>query len=61
MVGSILSCLQNAFTYKTTQEKKNKKLMINRLELLNNKIEYDWLNENLNSFKIKCKKLFLIN
>ena len=34
-------------------------LMVNRFKPLNNKIEYTWFNESLNSFKIKCKKLFL--
>ena len=34
-------------------------LMVNRFKLLNNKIEYSWLYESLNSFKIKCKKMFL--
>ena len=34
-------------------------LMVNKFKPLNNKIEYNWLNESLNSFKIKCKKLFL--
>ena len=34
-------------------------LLVNRFKPLNIKIEYTWLNESLNSFKIKCKKLFL--
>ena len=33
----------------------------NRLNELNNKIPLAWLNLSLNSFKIKCKPLFLIN
>ena len=36
-----------------------KNILMNRLGILNNKIDYDWLNLSLNSFKIKCKKIFL--
>ena len=31
----------------------------NRLAVVNNQIEYDWLNKSLNSYKIARKKLFL--
>ena len=34
-------------------------LLVNRFKLLSNKIDYHWLNESLNSYKIKCKNLFL--
>ena len=36
-------------------------LMINRLKILNGQINYDWLNESLNLFKISCKAIFLNN
>jgi hypothetical protein len=36
-----------------------KNLITNRLNILNNKIPYDWFNESFQSFKIKCKSLFL--
>ena len=36
-------------------------ILMNRLGILNNQIEFDWLNLSLNSFKIKSKKLFLSN
>ena len=36
-----------------------KNLITNRLNILNNKIPYDWINESIQSFKIKCKALFL--
>ena len=36
-----------------------KNLLMNRLGVLNNLIEYDWLNQGLNTFKLKSKKLFL--
>ena len=34
-------------------------ILTNRLTCLNNKIELDWLNLSLNSFKIHCKQKFL--
>ena len=36
-----------------------KNLITNRLDILNNKIPYDWFNESILSFKLKCKALFL--
>ena len=38
-----------------------KNIMANRLRVLNNQINYDWLNLSLNSFKLRCKALFLTN
>ena len=32
-----------------------------RLAVLNNQIEYDWLNKSLNSLKLICKSLFLMS
>ena len=43
----------------TSKLRVEKNIMTNRLSILNNKIEYDWLNLSLDSFKIKCKSLFL--
>ena len=34
-------------------------LMVNRFKTLNNQIEFNWLNESLNSYKIKFKRAFL--
>ena len=34
-------------------------ILSNRFVILNGKIPYEWLNETKESFKIKCKKLFL--
>ena len=34
-------------------------LMANRMSALNGKIPFDWLNQSLTSFKVKCKRLFL--
>ena len=36
-----------------------KNILLNRLTIINNQIEYDWLNKSLNSFKLICKLLFL--
>ena len=34
-------------------------ILLNRLAHLNDKIERSWLDQSLNTFKIKCKQLFL--
>ena len=34
-------------------------MLSNRFFYLNGKIELDWFNLSFNSFKVKCKKLFL--
>ena len=36
-----------------------KNTLLNRLSHLNNKIKKQWLNDSLNTFKVKCKRLFL--
>ena len=36
-----------------------KNVLTNRLSVINNKIEYKWLNLSKDAFKIKCKDLFL--
>ena len=38
-----------------------KNTLTNRLHLLNNKIPYEWLNLSLETYKIKCKSLFMSN
>ena len=42
---------------------KNRKVGINclanRLTVINNKIPLNWLNLSLDTYKVKCKKLFL--
>ena len=37
-----------------------KNILLNRLHELNNKIEKQWLELSLETFKIKCKNLFLM-
>ena len=39
----------------------NNNILLNRLHILNNKIEKSWLNLSLESYKVKCKELFLKN
>ena len=46
-------------TYKS-RLRVGKTLLTNTLTLINNKIEYDWLNLTFDSFKVRCKNLFLI-
>ena len=45
--------------YNISNYKVGRNLICNRFKQLNNKINYTWLNESLNAFKIKCKTLFL--
>ena len=44
----------NVSNYKVGQN-----LIVNRFRPLNNKINFNWLNESLDSFKVKCKNLLL--
>ena len=37
-----------------------KNIITNRFSMLNNKISYNWLNLQINPFKLKVKELFLI-
>ena len=36
-----------------------KNVLSNRLGILNNEINYEWLNLTLTGFKLKCKNLYL--
>ena len=38
-----------------------KNSILNRLNCLNGTIDYDWINQSLNSFKLKCKLKFYHN
>ena len=38
-----------------------KNILLNRLQVLNGKIEKNWINLSLDSYKMKCKELFLMN
>ena len=37
----------------------NKNILLNRLSYLNGQIDKDWLLLSIDSFKVKCKQLFL--
>ena len=36
-----------------------KNLLVNRLTIINDLVKYDWMNCSLDTFKVKCKNLFL--
>ena len=38
-----------------------KNILLNRLHVLNGKIDKNWINLSIDSYKIKCKELFLTN
>ena len=38
-----------------------KNILTKRLVVLNNEIDYNWLNQTLTGFKLKCKNLYLLN
>ena len=38
-----------------------KNILLNRMNILNNKIEKNWINMSLNTYKVKCKEKFLKN
>ena len=50
---------ENVQLIRISNYKVGNNFMVNRLTILNNKINYSWLNESFNAFKIKCKQLFL--
>ena len=45
--------------YTKSNYKVGKNLLVNRFKNLNNKIKFAWLNDSFESYKIKCKNLFL--
>ena len=47
----------NFFTRQNYESGKN--ILLNRLAHLNGKIEKSWLEKSLDSFKVRCKQLFL--
>ena len=59
-LNSINTTRQTKFsTNRTNRLKVGMNQLANRLYLINNKIELDWFNHSVDTFKIKCKKLFL--
>ena len=58
--NQIFTSRQTTFmAFKSNNTKVGLNLLANRLSTLNGKIPFDWLNQSLTSFKIKCKSLFL--
>ena len=53
-------CRKISFT-KNQRYDVGKSILLNRFCDLNNKIDKDWLNLSLNTYKIKCKAMFLQN
>ena len=47
--------------FETNNLKVGKNLPVNRLKLINGLINYEWLNLSANSFKVLCKREFLMN
>ena len=45
--------------FNVSNYKVGKNLLVNRFRNLNNKINYNWFNDSYNTFKVKCKQLFL--
>ena len=45
--------------YNTSKFKVGNNILSNRFNILNGKIPYEWLNDSLDSYKVKCKNLFL--
>ena len=45
--------------FKVSNYKVGRNLLVNRFHSLNNKIDYNWLNDSSNIFKVKCKHLLL--
>ena len=38
-----------------------KNILINRMHILNGKIDKNWINLSLNTYKVKCKEKFLMS
>ena len=50
----------NTFNFFSTNKYK-KVYLRKRFKIINNKIEYDWFNGSFDSYKLKCRKIFLQN
>ena len=51
--------IQHANFFARQKYDTGKNHLLNRLAHLNNKIEKNWLDQSLDTFKIKCKRIFL--
>ena len=43
----------------TSRNKIGRNQIVNRMNILNGKIKHDWMNLNIDSYKLKCKNIFL--
>ena len=60
--NQIFNSRQTTFkAFKSNNAKVGLNLLANRLTILNGKIPFSWLNELITLFKLKCKKLFLMD
>ena len=60
--NQIFNSRQTTFkAFKSNNAKVGLNLLANRLTILNGKIPFSWLNESITLFKLKCKKLFLMD
>ena len=50
---------EHIHTVKTSNYKVGCNLLVNRFQPLNDKIKYSWFNESFDSYKMKCKNLFI--
>ena len=58
--NSVRTSRQNKLSInKTNRLKVGMKILLNRFNTLNGKIDLNWLNLGLDTYKINCKKLFL--
>ena len=56
----IFTTRQTTFmAFKSNNTRVGKNILGNRLPILNGKIPFNWLNESLMTFKMKCKNLLL--
>ena len=61
-INHIFTTRQTSFIImKTNNTKVGKNILTNRLSILNGRIPLTWLNTTLDTFKVRCKKLFLTN
>ena len=44
-----------------SRHKIGRNILVNRLNILNGKVNYDWMNLSKDAFKLKCKNKFLNN
>ena len=53
-------CNNCVMFYDTSKLKIGKNITVNRLKLIHGLVDYEWLNFNIETYKIKCKSKFLI-